>query len=196
MIAQISGTLIRKDSRFVVVDVHGIGYKIFASEETLLRLPPLGVDIVLHTYQHIREDSNDLYGFLSFDELEFFELLLSISGVGPKAGMNILSKATPEEIQRAVLANDVSILTKISGIGKKTAERIVVELKGKIKDFAITEISTGRNIVDDKDDAMSALIALGCSENEAREALRALPSTIVKIEDQIKEALKFMGSRT
>jgi Holliday junction DNA helicase RuvA len=188
MIAKIKGKIEYIKSRFVVVGVNGIGYKIFVTPYTLGQLAGKeATELFTHTY--IREDTMDLYGFLTLDELEMFELLISITGVGPKAGLGILTVATPKTVKTAILNEDSSILTKVSGIGKKTAERIILELQNKI-----TDISTGDKveaIVDS--DAIEALVSMGYTVTEAREALKAVPKTIKDVGERIKHALKNLG---
>ncbi|MFC1640641.1 Holliday junction branch migration protein RuvA [Patescibacteria group bacterium] len=195
MISQLSGTILQKNEEegFIVLDVQGVGYKVAASETVLSRLPQIGESAALHTHLHIRENAQELYGFMSLDELEMFELLISISGVGPKAGLGILSQATPNEIQHAITAGNTAILTRVSGVGKKTAERVVLELKNKIKEFQITDVTGKRDILEPAKEAMDALVALGCSESEAKEALSSVSVDVTKVEEQVKEALKILG---
>jgi Holliday junction DNA helicase RuvA len=196
MIAQLTGNLIQKNDDYAILDVNGVGYQVFVPTRVFGALGPAGTTVTLFTHHHIRENSQELYGFLESNELDMFELLLTISGVGPKAGMGILSQVTPEEIARAVSASDVTILTKVSGVGKKTAERIVLELKNKLDDFSITSVSSSGDILaHHNNEALDALLALGCSEREALEALRTVDVTLTKTEDQVKAALRFMGAR-
>jgi len=190
---------------YVVVDVNGVGYKVHLSTYAFGKVAggnvtdnvtpnvregeKLTVDLFIHTY--VREDTLALYGFLAMEELEMFELLISISGIGPKAALGILSIATPKTIKTAILNEDASILTKVSGIGKKTAERVILELKNKVAD-----ISTGDKEEATVDvDAIEALITMGYSNTEAREALKNVPVDVKDVGARVKEALKNLGKR-
>lgn len=175
---------------YVVVDVNGIGYKIFVSAYTLGKLAQKPeVNLYIHT--HVREDILALYGFLNLEELEMFELLISISGIGPKAAIGILSVADPKTIRAAVSNEDSSILTKVSGIGKRTAERVIVELKNKVVDLSVGE---KEEVVADSD-ALEALTSMGYSVFEAREALKLVPRETQAVEERIKLALKNLGRK-
>jgi Holliday junction DNA helicase RuvA len=146
-------------------------------------------DMHIHTY--VREDTFALYGFLSLEELEMFELLISISGIGPKAATGILSIATPKTIKTAILNEDPSILTKVSGIGKKTAERVILELKNKVADMSVGE---KEDVVIDSD-AIEALVGMGYNIAEARDALKLVPTDVKDVGARIRQALKNLGKR-
>ncbi len=195
MIRQLTGTIISKGAGELVLDVHGVGYQVFITVRDESALPLVGESATLYTLHYIREAAQDLYGFSSLEELSTFEMLLEVNGVGPKAGMSILSKASPSEIHRAITSQDTSILTKISGIGKKTAERVVMELKNKVNDFAIASLETGIDILTPGTEALDALVALGCTKDEAKMALSKIMKPEMKIEDQVKEALKYLGTK-
>ena len=190
MISTIKGKIEYSKGNFVVVEVNGIGYKIFTTPYILGKIAGKDeVKFFIHTY--VREDILALYGFLSIEELEMFELLISISGVGPKAGLGILTVATPKTIKTAILNEDSSILTKVSGVGKKTAERVILELQNKIAD-----ISTGDKeeaVIDS--DAIEALVSMGYSVTEARDALKAVPKDLKDVGQRIKHALKNLGKK-
>ena len=186
MISYVSGTVIEKDVRFTIVDVGGVGYRVFVTEDTLHRLK-IGATAKLQTHHAVREDSEDLFGFLDNEDLKLFELLLTVSGIGPKSALNILNVATPETLRRSITSNETAYLTKISGIGKKTAEKIVLELKEKLG--AGEEGTTLREEVD----AIEALKSLGYSHGEAREALKNLPKEVTSTSDRVKHALKLLG---
>lgn len=200
MISFLEGTVEFKGERFVVVNVSGVGYKVFASQETLRKIPektgkvnnsaPLTVKI--WTHQHVREDALDLYGFLHFSELEFFETLLTISGIGPKGALGILSLASVDTIKKAIAAGDTSYLTRVSGIGRKMAEKIVLELKDK---FAGKGGTVEAPELQEEADAMDALVALGYREREAREALAKMPSGVNNVGMRVKAALKQLGKK-
>lgn len=195
MIRQLTGTIISKGAGELVIDVQGVGYQVFITARDEAALPAVGDNATLFTHHYIREAAQDLYGFSSLEELSTFEMLLEVNGVGPKAGMNILSKTSPSEIYRAITSQDVSILTKISGIGKKTAERVVLELKNKVNDFSIATLETGEDILQPGTEALDALVALGCTKQEAESALKKIMKPEMKIEDQVKEALKYLGTK-
>lgn len=188
MIGKLKGKidLIRDD--YLFLDVNGVGYRVYASDVTLGRVAKKEeVELFIHT--NVKEDHIKLYGFETMEELTLFEMLLSISGVGPKAGLGILTIASPGTIRNAIAKEDSSILTRVSGIGKKTAERVILELKSKIDD--LPGKSTEKEAVMDQE-VVDALIAMGYSASEAREALKAVPKEIEEISEKIKLALKAM----
>jgi len=188
MIGSIKGKIILKTEKFLIVETGGIGYKINVSPDVFAKAKKFGDEIILWTHTHVREDALDLYGFLNIEELEFFEMLINVSGIGPKSALAILGIATIETLKKAIGTGDTSYLTKISGIGKKTAERIVIELRDKMG----TEL--GEKSLQEELDALEALKSLGYSQNEAREALKQVtPNTSTNI--KIKEALKILGNR-
>lgn len=192
MIGSIKGKIILKTDKFLIVETGGVGYKISISPDTLSNTRKLGDEIMLWIHTHVREDILDLYGFLNREELEFFEMLINVSGIGPKGALSILGIASIETLQRAIGTGDTSYLTKISGIGKKTAEKIVIELRDKITSKMKTE--SGGSSLQGELDALEALKSLGYSQNEAREALKKV-SPDVNINIKIKEALKFLGGK-
>jgi len=189
MIGFIEGKLETSNDRYVIVSVNGIGYKIYISANTFKKLPKIGEKVKLLTHLHVREDVFDLYGFLSQEELEFFELLISISGIGPKGATNILKVASVETLKKAIANEESSILTKVSGIGKKTAEKIILELKTKVAGELLGEKSKADS------EAIDALIGLGYKLSEAREALKSVPSHFQDVGEKIKEALKILGKK-
>jgi len=188
MIAKIKGKIEYIKDNYAVVDVQGIGYKIFSTPYNLGKIAGKNeAEFFIHTY--VREDILALYGFLSMEELDMFELLISISGIGPKAGMGILTVASPKTIKTAILNEDASILTKVSGVGKKTAERVILELQNKIAQLPESE---KEGAVSDSD-AIEALVGMGYSVTEAREALKSVPKDIVDVGKRIRHALKNLG---
>jgi len=190
MIAKIKGIIEYRKDKFVVVDVSGIGYKVYLTTYTMGKIAGLEkVDFFIHT--SVREDALDLYGFLSVEELDMFELLISISGIGPKAGLGILSIATPKTIKTAILNEDSSILTKVSGVGKKTAERVILELRNKVADMPAGEKEDAVSDVD----AIEALITMGYSMTEARDALKAVSKDITDIGQRVGLALRSLGKK-
>ncbi len=204
MIGSIKGAIILKTDKYIVVEANGVGYKVSISPDVLSKTKKVGParnashsdaggeEIFLFIHTHVREDAFDLYGFLNTEELEFFEMLLNVSGIGPRSALAILGIASIETLRKAIGTGDTSYLTKISGIGKKTAERIVIELRDKMADKNISE--TGGNSLRDELDALEALKSLGYSQNEARDALKQV-SADFDTNGKIREALKILGGR-
>lgn len=177
MYAFVQGKLYSKNSGEVVVNCSGVGYLINTSLQTFEKLPNVNEEVFLNTYLIVREDSHQLYGFLNTQELELFKLLISISGVGPKVALGILSSVTPSVLRDSILKNDLLKLQKLPGIGKKTAERLVLELKDKIQKVNIqpNDDSSSKSAIGDLtlfDEATSALIALGYNKTLAEKAVK------------------------
>ena len=186
MIGSINGKITLKTEKYVIVETNGVGYKINVSPDTISKIK---VDSMLFwTHLHVREDALDLYGFLDRKELEFFEMLIGVSGIGPKGALTILSVAPIEILKKAIGTGDTSYLTKISGIGRKTAEKIVIELRDKMGKENESG-SLGQEV-----DIMEALKSLGYSQNEVREALKKITGEI-DLNTKIKEALKILGRK-
>ncbi|MBN2058035.1 MAG: Holliday junction branch migration protein RuvA [Candidatus Saganbacteria bacterium] len=196
MISHLKGTLEHIDKNHLVIDVGNIGYQVFVSGGTLARLPKIGDNLHLYTYQVVREDDISLYGFLTKEERNLFRLLLSVSGIGPKASMAIISAFPIDKIVAAITQADVDLISTVPGIGKKTAQKLVIELKEKVaKAYAIKPADTAVGIKGDQpviQDAIAALISLGYSPREARETI--LKSDIDlssgNVEAILKQALK------
>ncbi len=187
MISQITGTITFKTEKTLLIEVGGLGFKIFATTE-LLNQAKLSKTIKIWTYLAVRENALDLYGFSSKEELDFFELLNTISGVGPKTAINILNVANISSLRQAISSGETAHLTKVSGLGKKMADKIVLELKGKIN--TQEEAAAG---IKEEIDALEALKALGYSHREAREALQEISRDIKDTGARIKAALKHLG---
>ncbi len=192
MIARIEGTIIHTTDKFFVIDVNGVGYKVFITTDTVGAYG-MGDTVALWTYTAVRENSLDLYGFATIDELSFFELLLDVSGIGPKSALSILAVASLDTLKKAIATGDTSYLNKVSGIGRKTAEKIVIELRDKLK--AHTGGSQTSGTLREESDIIEALKALGYSQNEARDALKQIPPSIEGTNARIKEALKILGGK-
>ena len=190
MISYLKGKILAKNQKSVIAVVHDIGYEIFVTENFLEKIK-VNDEIELHTYLKHDEDNMALYGFRDKEELLFFKLLITISGVGPKTALGVLEVAKLADIKKAILRDEPSILYKVSGVGKKTAERIVVELKNKIDALPMTEkeISFG----DVNSEVFDALVSLGYAQTDVREALKQMPETVEKMEEKIKKALKILG---
>jgi len=187
MISLLKGTIELNTDKYVVVEVNGIGYKIYISGNTFKNLPKKGEKVKIYTHLHVRENAMELYGFFNTEELDFFELLISISGIGPKGALSILTVSSIETLKNAIANEESSILTKVSGIGKKTAEKIILELKSKISD----KIFSGGMSTDSE--AIDALTSLGYKLKDAREILKKIPKEVKSVEDRVREALKLLG---
>jgi Holliday junction DNA helicase RuvA len=184
MIGSIRGDIQYKGNNYIIVQGRSVGYKVFITPMLLTTLK-IADPISLFTHTYVREDQITLYGFQTVSELEFFELLLTVSGVGPKSALAIMSLAEINLLKSAIASGDASVFKKVSGIGTKTAERVVVELKEKLKGAAdASPVAQGHS------DAVDALLALGYSQQEAREALKNIPNDVTKLQDKVKLALK------
>jgi Holliday junction DNA helicase RuvA len=187
MISHLSGKILHKDDSYLVLEVGGVGYKVFMTGNMLELLKE--ENAALWIYTSIRENSHDLYGFLIRSELEFFELLISVSGIGPKTALGILNAAPIDALRHAVQRGNVAHLVKIGGIGKKNAEKIVIELQEKLGEI--------ENLSDDamqaEEDAVEALSSLGYTTKDAREALKEVPENVSSASERVKQALKVLG---
>ena len=188
MIASISGTVRHKELNSLVVDVSGVGYKVLVNTETAIEVT-LSSPVFLWTHLVVRETSLELFGFLDKENLDTFELLITISGIGPRTALNILNVATPAMLRQAVSSADTTYLTRVSGIGKKNAEKIVLELKDKLK-VASEDMMDTRS----EGDAMEALVSLGYSERDSRTALKKVPKNIEGAAERVKHALKNLNA--
>lgn len=192
MIAYLRGQIINKASGYVIVEVNGLGYQVFIGENLGNELKA-NTEVELYTHHQVREEANDLYGFKTIDDLSLFELLLSVSGVGPKSALGVLSLASADDIKEAIVRGDADLLTKVAGIGKKTAERLVLELKNKVM-----RVSSGTSLepaILGSSDELDALMSLGYSLSEARTALNAVSSEVIDSGERVKAALKKMAKR-
>lgn len=195
MFAYIKGNLEIKTNGYVVVDVEGIGYKIFMSQNAIEKLGESGKEVKIHTYVRVREDDISIFGFNSNEELRMFELLLSVSGIGAKSSLTILSNISPSSFALAVISNDIGKLKKLPGIGPKTAQRIILELKDKLKteeaiDDNVEELKEAILENDKVSEAISALQVLGYSRREIDLALANIDKNNLSIEEIIRQGLK------
>ena len=197
MIAYISGALVSAGENYIVIDNHGMGYRIFVSGKFLEHIPAYGTQIKIYTYMYIREDELTLYGFHSEEELSVFRVLIGISGVGPKVAMAILTALTIQELQLAVISEDAKTISKANGVGTKGASRIILELKDKLKMEDMMDAAYEQSIVQDTQDinaardAILALVNLGYSSSEAALAVKKIGDTSqMDIEAILKAALK------
>ncbi len=192
MISYLSGLIKDKNVKSVTLNVNNVGYEIFVSQSVLRKIKA-GEKKEFFTHLHVREDLMELYGFETIDEKKFFELLISVSGVGPKSALQVLSLAKLIEIKKAILRDDPSLLRQVSGIGQKIAERIVVELKNKLDALPLGDEKI--NLSDSGAGAFDALLGLGYSNQEVREVLHRLPADIENEDEIIKQALKMLGKK-
>lgn len=197
MIAYISGALVSAGENYIVIDNHGMGYRIFVSGKFLEHIPAYGTQIKIYTHMYIREDELTLYGFHSEEELSVFRILIGISGVGPKVAMAILTALTIQELQLAVISEDAKTISKANGVGAKGASRIILELKDKLKMEDMMDAAYEQSIVQDTQDinaardAILALVNLGYSSSEAAFAVKKIGDTSqMDIEAILKAALK------
>lgn len=206
MIACLKGELLLKSPERVIVDVHGVGYEVFVSMNSLHDLPPVGQDVFLQIHTNVREDAITLYGFLDSDEKDMFLLLIGVSGVGPKLAMGILSGIRPANLARAVMARDLNTLNSLAGVGKKTAERLCLDLKDKVpflsgggglpaEETAVDTETDHRAI-----DVISALVNLGYPQSRAQEAFSKARKRFavdrfaeMKIEEILRETLRSLA---
>ncbi len=184
MIARLTGEIVEQNENSVIIKVGGIGYRIHTTPETAYSLKGV-VDIFTHLV--VRENAMDLYGFKTREEVGFFELLISVSGVGPRSAISILSTADLETLKNATASGDITYLTKVSGIGKKSAEKIVIELRDKIQGNGRTHNTEGEGEI------LDALKTLGYSVQEAREALKYIPDDVETQKERLKHALRALG---
>lgn len=191
MIARIEGTILEKTDKYLIINVNGIGFKIYSTADLIQSAKNTGEKISIFTHLIVREDALDLYGFKSKEEQSFFEKLISISGIGPKTAINILSITTVSTIKRAITTGDISHLVKVSGIGKKIADKIVLELKGKVFSGEDETVSNLKEEID----AVETLKALGYSQREARDALQEIDKDITSVSDRVKASLKHLGKK-
>lgn len=183
MIGYLDGKIILKREKYIILEVNNVGYKVFLSQQNLLKLSEVGQNIKLFIYHDIKEDKSDLYGFFTYDEMDFFEILMDIRGVGPKAALQISAVGPLDRIKDRILRQDENVFAGIPGIGSKKAMTIILELTGKIKMLDGHKKGSA-------DEAEDALIKLGFSKQQAKDALAKVPGSIKNSEERIKLALK------
>lgn len=204
MISYIRGELCDIEEQKAIVDVNGVGYGIYMPQQALSLLPPMGQQVKIHTYLNIREDAMQLFGFLTKEDLNVFRLLIGVNGIGPKAGLNILSCLSPDELRFAVLSGDAKAISATPGIGKKTAEKLILELKDKLNIEDMLEhaahggdsedLASGTDTASNtmQAEAVQALTALGYGSAESLRAVKKSSPECSSLEDILKEALKFL----
>lgn len=202
MIGQIRGIILEKQPPQLIIDVHGVGYEIDAPMSTFYQLPDSGQEIKLYTHFVVREDAQHLYGFYSQNERALFRTLLKVNGVGPRLALTILSSTSVDEFVRLVISNDTASLVRLPGVGKKTAERLVIEMRDKLSDWCKVPIE-GELAITPKDahargrhhmlqDAVAALISLGYKQQEANKAVTKIDDGAATSEELIRRALREM----
>lgn len=191
MIGYISGLVKAIHKNYIIVATDHVGYKVFVTPQVSLSNTE-GKQLSLFTYTYVREDQLSLYGFPSLRELDFFEMLISVSGVGPKIAMAIMSVADIDVIKSGIASGDASVFTKVSGVGRKTAERLIVELREKVGEIEEGKEMTG-GFAQAHADVIDVLMALGYSRTEARQAVQSLPTNLSSSEDKVREALRSLA---
>lgn len=200
MFAYIKGSLEMKSSGYIVIDINGLGYKIFMSQNNIDSIGELHNIIKVFTYVKVREDDISIFGFKTQEELKMFELLISVSGVGAKSALVMLSCIEPSDFAIAVISNDVKVLTKVPGIGNKSAQRIILELKDKLKEEQLEEKlkDSSKRLKDNSEninEAISGLMVLGYSEKDIEKAFEHLDIDNLSIEDLIKKGLILLSQK-
>lgn len=197
MFAYIKGSLEEKSNGFIVVETAGVGYKIFMSESAISKLGELGEIVKIHTYYAVREDNISLYGFVTKEELKMFELLISVSGVGAKSAITMLSAINPSEFALAIISDDVTKLKKVPGVGAKTAQRIILELKDKLKNEELTgEVNEGeipKVSTEEVNEAIAALQILGYTKKEIEKVFESVDVSGRSTEEIIKIGLNYLA---
>lgn len=198
MIIYIKGILQSITEKHVVVDVQGIGYEILMPHSLSLKLPPCGSEVKIHTYDHVREDARILYGFITTQEKDMFEQIITVNGIGPKVGMSILSGLTPNDIINAIISKDTKSLTTIPGIGPKTAQRMILELKDKFSAgdmFSPPEDAEGvSQSISHTGDAIDALASLGYARMDAMDVVKKVYTDGMEVEEILKKSLKILAT--
>lgn len=201
MISYVRGELVAIEEEKVIIDVHGIGYGIYMPAQAMGMLPSIGEEVRLYTYLNVREDAMQLFGFLTKDDLKIFKLVIGVSGIGPKGGLNILSQLSPDDLRFAVMANDAKTIAMAPGIGKKTAEKLIIELKDKLSiedvlnktvdmEYAVHDKNHSNEI---QSEAVQALVSLGYGSTESMKAVKKVKiEEHTTVEEVLKSALKNM----
>ena len=186
MIARISGTIVEREDKSLVIDTGGLGYRVVVGSSLLEKLK-VGDDVVLHIYHHITDSGQKLFGFDTSEEQKYFELLLTVPSVGALTARSILDVAPPRILAQAVIEEDVTLLTKVSGVGKRTAERLLVELKEKVSMPSSEEKSVSGSL---QNDVVEALVSIGYTPSQARSCTTHLPKDVKTVEEAVRIALK------
>jgi Holliday junction DNA helicase RuvA len=196
MIAYLKGILTEKSPTRILVEVHGVGYDVLIPVSSYDRLPKIGEETKVYTHLHVREDAHLLFGFATLEEKELFLLLISVSGIGPKSAIGIISSVQPKDFRQAILTENLAMITSLPGVGRKTAQRLVIELKEKIaRQFTVESVSVSTVAPDLTEEAVMALVSLGYGKNVAEKAvaraLREPSERTLSLQELIKLALRF-----
>ena len=203
MISYVRGELAAIEEQKAIIDVGGVGYGVVMSQQSLSLLPPAGNEVKIYTYLNVKADALQLFGFLTRDDLDIFRLVIGVSGIGPKGGLNILSCMSPDELRFAIMSGDAKAISAAPGIGKKTAEKLIVELRDKVQIEDVLEHAahgdenSGAGTVSDagggmQAEAVQALVALGYGSAESLRAVKKTSPDCETVEDILKEALKYL----
>lgn len=202
MISYVRGELASIEEDKAIIDVGGVGYGVYMPQQSLSLLPEAGSEVKLYTYLNVKEDAMQLFGFLTRDDLEIFRLVIGVSGIGPKGGLNILSCMNPDELRFAIMSGDAKAISAAPGIGKKTAEKLIVELRDKVDiedmlEHAAHGKEDGASVMPSADsdmqtEAVQALVALGYGSAESLRAVKKVSPECETVEDILKEALKYL----
>ncbi|MGF0034201.1 Holliday junction branch migration protein RuvA [Bariatricus sp. SGI.154] len=201
MISYLRGMLAAFEEDKIIIDVGGVGYGVYMSGRAMGALPPVGKEVKIHTYLNVKEDAMQLYGFLTRDDLQVFKLLIGVNGIGPKGGLGILAALSPDDLRFAVASNDVKAICAAPGIGKKTAEKLILELKDKLRledalEHSVTDMDVSGSAAyhsEMQSEAVQALVALGYGNTEALKAVKQVElDETMGVEDVLKQALKHM----
>lgn len=202
MFAYIKGILEIKESNYIVIDINGLGYKVFMSQNNIDNIGNIGDSVKVYTYVRVREDDISIYGFITQEQLKMFELLISVSGVGAKSALVMISCIEPSEFAIAVISGNVKVLTKVPGIGNKSAQRIILELKDKLKEEQLENETSNNLKLKEKDnseninEAISGLMVLGYSKRDIEKAFEHLDIDNLSIEDLIKKGLVLLSQKS
>lgn len=188
MISYLNGKIILKRDKFIILEVNNVGYKVFLSKKSILSLPEINQGLKLYCFQDVKETALDLYGFFNYEELEFFDILNDIRGIGPKVAIEISSLGPLEKLKDKIIHQDETIFQSIPGIGQKRAMTIILELTGKIKNISKQKISSGDEVED-------ALIGLGFPRQKVKEILPQIPKNLRSTEEKVKEGLKLLTNK-
>lgn len=192
MISYLEGKILEKNEKFFTINIGSVGYRVFSHQRVLEKMPAIDQDVSIWTHLYVREDALDLYGFPDKEELEFFETLISVPGIGPKSALGILEVASVNNLKQAIVSEDETFFTKVSGVGKKTAQRLILELKNKL---AKTTIPIKGSDSAEMAEAIDALVSLGYRERDIRKILQEVPKDVKGVEAKVKAALKILGKK-
>lgn len=196
MINFLEGKVSAKSEKYFIIQTAGVGFKIVSHEQVISKIPETGESVKVWTYLYLHEDARrfvvELYGFLDVEELEFFESLISISGIGPRSALGVLSRAPVRTLKQAIVSEDETFFTKVSGIGKKTAQKLIFELKTRLSKEIKAIPGSNSEVLSQ---ALEALTSLGYKERDAREILQKLPKEMGTVEEKVKAALKYLGKK-